>query len=270
VLFKSNHLLPHTSPLPAIGQSIQILPTVDSTNNYAMAQIRGGTAAHGSCFLALEQTAGKGQRGKTWESATGLNIMLSTVIQAQAPFTQFPFLLSASVALAVFDFFSACTTTEDVQIKWPNDLYWQDRKAGGILIEAIRESGEAFRESSGLKWFVVGMGININQTSFNATVNQRVSLKQITGKHWDVLEMSRKLCFYLDKRFQQLISIPPQEILKNYNQVLYKKEQSVTLKKNNQRFNTKVIEVDMDGRLVTMDQLERKWDVGEVEWVKER
>src|SRR5687768_10334996 len=125
--------MPVTNPL---GMPFIELQSVDSTNNYALGQIQKGLAGHGTCFFAHEQYSGKGQRGKTWATETGSNIIISIVLERPflQPFRQFD--LSGSVAVAIQDFFSNYAGPE-TKIKWPNDLYWRDRKAGGMLIENI-------------------------------------------------------------------------------------------------------------------------------------
>src|SRR5688572_17852040 len=78
-----------------------ILSLVESTNNYAMAKLHAGMVIPGTCFLALDQTAGKGQRGRSWVVNPGENITMSAVLQ---PFSYKPFLFSAAVALGCYDF----------------------------------------------------------------------------------------------------------------------------------------------------------------------
>jgi BirA family biotin operon repressor/biotin-[acetyl-CoA-carboxylase] ligase len=117
---------------PAIGQRLIILPSIDSTNNYAMGQANAGLAGHGTVYFALEQTAGKGQRGKSWITTVGENIMMSVVIEPQSLKINDQFLLSAAIALGCYDFFKSYAGDE-ISIKWPNDIYWRDRKAGGYL-----------------------------------------------------------------------------------------------------------------------------------------
>jgi len=118
-------------------------------------------------------------------------------------------------ALSVYDFFKHYAG-EETKIKWPNDLYWRDRKAGGILID---------NHIKGNKWqySVIGMGININQTFFPAELQRPVSLKQITGQHHDPIELARELCACLDKRFTQLQEGKMGIQLAEYNSHLYKK-----------------------------------------------
>jgi birA, biotin-[acetyl-CoA-carboxylase] ligase region len=248
--------LPHPAIPGAIGNPFIILETVDSTNNYAMQKVQSGQAPHGITWFAREQTAGKGQRGKSWLTTANQNIMLSTVIQPALAGSQ-QFLLSAAVALACYDFYKNYAVDE-ISIKWPNDLYWRDRKAGGILIENV------FR---GQDWSfaVVGIGININQVQFDAALPNPVSLKQITGRNFDVVELGKELCNCLNKRYRQL----PGDILQQYQQVLYKLNQPVVLKKGNVVFETIIRGVSAAGRLLTHDVVDREFEFGEVEMVRQ-
>ncbi len=273
--------------LPVIGQSFTVLPTVDSTNNYAMGQVRAGLAGHGAAYFALEQTAGRGQRGKTWITNPGENIMLSVVIQPHGLQISQQFLLSAAVALGCYDFFKN-HAGEETRIKWPNDLYWRDRKAGGILIENRVETTGSGQFAVGSSqwttgdndptadcqlptanwlWAIVGIGININQTSFADEVKNPVSLKQIAGKEMAVEEMVMQLCACLEIRWQSVIRGNNNEIFTAYHQVMYKLNEQVKLKQGSRVFETKVCGVNAGGQLLTKDVIERQFDVGEVEWV---
>lgn len=234
-----------------------ILDTVDSTNIYAMKQIHAAMATHGMAWFAREQTAGKGQRGKSWKSEKDKNITLSLVLEpGRLQYTN-QFQLSAAVALACFEFFSNYAGDE-TKIKWPNDLYWRDRKAGGILIENIVQG-------KNWKWAVVGIGININQTMYNTAIKKPVSLKQITGKNFDVIELAKILHGLLMKYVNELKE--DNSIITAYNEHLYKLNHLVTLKKGNEIFETVIKEVSATGQLVTVDARERQFDFGEVEWV---
>lgn len=272
--------MPNTPSFPPIGQPFIVLPTVDSTNNYAMAQARLGLATHGSVYFAMEQTMGKGQRGKKWLTAPGENIMLSAVVQPMGILLHNQFLLSASMALASYDFLKKYTGAENTRIKWPNDLYWQDRKAGGILIESVvgnQEQGDDSRKMqtindltrSNLPWYwsIIGIGININQTDFTTAIRNPVSIKQITGKTEDVLKLSQELCNCMNTRFIALYKSTPAAIIEEYIAVLYKLNQPVKLKKENAVFETTILGISPEGKLLTRDVLEREFMLGEVEWI---
>ena len=238
---------------------IKILDSVDSTNNYAMAKVRTGMAEHGQAFVAKEQTAGKGQRGKNWQMEPGQNIALSLIVKADKLKQEQQFLLSMAVSLGVYDFFEKYAG-DQTKIKWPNDLYWCDRKAGGILIETVFKGMH-------WKWAVVGIGININQTRFNKSLLNPVSLQQITGNKYDVIEMATELCSFVMKRVEKISAQATKKMVTEYNLHLYKLNEPVKLKKANAVFKTMVKEVSMHGQLCTIDTTERHFDFGEVEWV---
>jgi BirA family biotin operon repressor/biotin-[acetyl-CoA-carboxylase] ligase len=234
-----------------------ILDTVDSTNNYAMAKVHAGMATHGMAWFAKEQTAGKGQRGKHWISEKGKNIALSLVLGPERLSVKSQFQLSAVVAITCFEFFSKYAG-EETTIKWPNDLFWRDRKAGGILIENVLQ-GKTWR------WAVVGIGININQTKFDKAILNPVSLKQITGKNFKITELAKELQALLMKNLGELK--PADEIFNQYNEHLFKINKTVKLKKDGVIFETVIKEISATGRLITIDAIEREFDFGEVEWV---
>jgi BirA family biotin operon repressor/biotin-[acetyl-CoA-carboxylase] ligase len=244
------------------GGFFTILDSVESSNNYAMQQVHEGLATHGMAWFATEQTAGKGQRGKSWTSEKGKNIVMSLVLEP-GQFSEEPhgkttnqFHLSAAIALSCYELLKMYAGDE-IKIKWPNDLYWRDRKAGGILIEN-KFQGKAW------KWAIVGIGINVNQTKFNNLINP-VSLKQITGKTFNVIDLAKELHSLLMKNFA--VGRTPDEIIQQYNEQLYKINQLVTLRKEGIKFDTVIKGVTAQGKLVTVDAIEREFDFGEVEWV---
>jgi len=262
-------LLSQTLLNSPIGQPFIIVPKVDSSNNYAIARMQSGEAEHGTVFFALEQSAGKGQRGKTWISHPNENVTMSAIIQPYGLLLDQQFQLSVAAALACYDFFKNYASEEFTKIKWPNDVYWQDRKAGGILIESgVGSSGRGQDGSVGeWLWSVVGIGININQTEFEEFSTKAVSLRQITGKTWDTVELAKEICNYLEIRYRRLIEGSATEQLEEYNSQLYKLNEIVRLKKANAVFDTTLISVNQKGKLITRDVMEREFDWGEVEFV---
>lgn len=240
------------------------LQSVDSTNNYALDRAHAGLAQHGEAFFAHEQVAGKGQRGHSWTTQKGENIILSVIVNPAPLQVSQQFQLSAAAALAVHDFF-ANYAGENTRIKWPNDLYWQDRKAGGILIESV--IGSSGREKGAWKWAVIGIGININQTVFPSDLINPVSLKQIAGKNNDVIALAHELCRLLNSRFDELLNNGFEKTLAQYNERLYKKGETVKLKKDNRVFDAVILQVTAAGRLFAKHSIEEEFDHGSVEWV---
>jgi BirA family transcriptional regulator, biotin operon repressor / biotin---[acetyl-CoA-carboxylase] ligase len=241
------------------GSFLEILDSVDSTNNYAMAKVREGMAKHGMAFIAKEQTAGKGQRGKSWQMEAGKNITMTLVLNTGMLRAEEQFYLSMLISLGAADFLKN-NVGADITIKWPNDLYWRDRKAGGILIETVMQ-GAAW------KWAIVGIGININQTLFEKHLPNPVSLKNITGRDYDVIGLAKMLYQFVMKRVESIAAQSPGKVLEEYNRNLYKMGETVKLKKANAVFQTHIKGVSMLGQLHTVDTMERQFNFGEVEWV---
>ncbi|HUS01075.1 MAG TPA: biotin--[acetyl-CoA-carboxylase] ligase [Chitinophagaceae bacterium] len=240
--------------------SFMILTRVDSTNNYAMASIRDGIAKHGSAWFSYEQTHGKGRRGKTWRTEKGKNIILSIAADTRFLTVSQQFRLNIATSLACLDFFGKYGGDE-TKIKWPNDIFWNDRKAGGILIENIIKGNT-------WQWAVIGIGININQTEFNLdAVFKPVSLKQITGKEFDVIELAKELHEAILKRYEALRNNGFEKMLVEYKQKLFGLDRSVKLKRDNVVFETIIKGVSPRGKLITVDTNEREFDFDEVEWI---
>ena len=242
-----------------IGHAIIVLESVDSTNNYAMARATSGEAGHGTLFFARNQWAGKGQRGRTWTSTSGENIILSAVLEPVAIATSQAFGLSAAVALACDDLFSRYAGADLTRIKWPNDLYWGDRKAGGVLIE---------NNLRGARWVfaIVGIGINVNQTIFPGTVGRPVSLRQVTGSSADPIKLARELGSCLDRRYTEWQS-DAGAVIDRYNSRLYGLGREVRLRTQEGVLQTVVTGVSPQGMLLTKDTVERSFAFGEVEWL---
>ncbi len=295
--------MPQAPAHKTIGVPFIELQSVDSTNNYARSLLKDSERDHltlrqtgesthfpfGTAVFAHEQLQGRGQWGKTWVTEKSANIILSVIADPGSIQIADQFQLSAWVAVGIHDFFKKYAG-EETKIKWPNDLYWQDRKAGGVLIEvgqlavggwqsgsqqlASRQSGRQQSESRNsedpqrkLNWLIAGIGININQTNFPTELKNPVSLKQITGKNFNVVELAKELCEVLNKKYRELMENGFDGIYNEYLTHLYKLNQRVKLKKNNQAFEGVVKGVTRTGCLVVEHSFEEAFDLGSVEWV---
>ena len=235
-----------------------ILDSVDSTNNYAMALVQKEKLHDIKAIFAMEQTNGKGRRGKIWKSKKGDNITLSIPIQMQwLPVLQ-QFRLSVAVALGCYDLISKYAPGNTF-IKWPNDIFINDSKAGGILIENIIK-GTLWQ------WGVIGIGLNINQEEFDNFNLKATSLLIITKRAHDVLQLSEQLYSFILKRIEELKSGNFLTMLETYNENLFGRGKYVKLKKENIVFETKIIGVSASGQLITQDSLERRFNFDEVEF----
>jgi len=216
------------TPNILLGAPLIELSTIDSTNIYAMAQIRAGLAKSGSCYTADFQTNGKGQHGRVWESSKGQNLLCSYILELNTldalknwtPADQIGF--SAAIALGARAFFAAFAGSE-TKIKKPNDIYFSDRKAGGILIENLVRGQE-------WTWAVIGIGMNINQTEFspaalNSVSSNPISLQEITNQSWDVKKMQQHLSEALNDAIHDWLQFGEEATLKTLEQHIIELDQ---------------------------------------------
>lgn len=153
------------------------LEQVSSTNDYAAELLKSGKAKHLQTIRTDFQSAGKGQKGSSWESERGKNLLASIILLPEQMEADKAFFISMAASLAITD--ALRPLVPEVKIKWPNDIYFRKRKLGGILIENSIGHGRILSS-------VTGIGLNINQSRFPDHLPNPISLAQITGKSWPV------------------------------------------------------------------------------------
>lgn len=196
-----------------IGSTIQPISTIDSTNNYAAAQLLTKSLSEGFVVVANSQNVGRGQGQNTWESEPGKNLTFSVVLYPEFLEISKQFELSKVISLGVLDFLLPLDVKASV--KWPNDIYLDDKKVAGILIEnSIR--------GSKISSAIVGIGLNVNQQTFTSNAPNPVSLSQYTAKIYPLEETLNQLCACLDDRYQQLIQKDFGSIDNDYLMNLYR------------------------------------------------
>lgn len=223
-----------------------------------MALVHEGMAQHGLAVLAGLQTSGKGQRNKSWLSAQNQNLLCSIVIQPNLHLRD-AFILSMATAIAVRDLFNKYAGSE-TRIKWPNDIYWRDRKAGGILIENVLQG-------SYWKYAVIGIGLNINQTDFGSELQRAVSLKQVTGKEWKLPGIANELFSSMENVLHFLEEQGAAAIIETYHTHLFRLHENIRLKKGGREFPALLKSVGRDGFLVVETNTEERFKAGEIEWL---
>lgn len=160
---------------------IKHLNTIGSTNSYVRDEAARLWETAGDVQAVVvytdEQTAGRGQRGNSWLSSAGENLLMSIVVRPAALPVVSQFALSQAIALSVRAAMSYLGI--DVVLKWPNDIYTGNRKLAGILVEL--DCCGKFVEQA-----VIGVGLNVNQVQFDAMDKVPVSMKMLTGETYDV------------------------------------------------------------------------------------
>jgi BirA family biotin operon repressor/biotin-[acetyl-CoA-carboxylase] ligase len=235
-----------------------ILECVDSTNNYATALVQRGELGSGNAIFALQQTAGKGRRGRQWESSKGANILLSIPVEMQWLSVSHQFELSVAVALACLDLLSEHVLA-NLFIKWPNDIFLNDKKTAGILIDNVLRGNS-------WQWAIIGIGININQENFEGLGFAATSLSKETNRRYNVVDLAEQLHQLVLKRISDLKKGDFSRMLNDYNSHLYGKGKKVKLKKQNIVFQAEITGVSSSGQLIIKDGMERRFDFDEVEF----
>ncbi len=158
----------------AIELDISVLESIDSTNSWCLQQSKIGKSLPFACF-AEQQTQGRGRRGKTWFMSPGSNIAMSVVWSFDTAYQQL-ILLPLSIALAIVETLESFGL-QDVQIKWPNDVYVGDKKIAGILIETQPVKSASKKNTEIV--VTVGIGLNYDMSSFDENIRQSLTLTDI-------------------------------------------------------------------------------------------
>jgi len=165
--------------------------------------------------MAVDQYNGRGQKDAVWQSEPGKNLTFSMLLMPTFLEPKQQFVLTAAISLAVARWLESLTRVT-VKIKWPNDIYIGDRKIGGILIENILK-GKTWKSA------IVGIGINVNQTSFPPTIRkQATSVKQILHRDCQVSDLLADLCRHIEREYGALKSGNSDTTLADYRQQLYR------------------------------------------------
>ena len=223
------------------------LDETDSTNNFLSALCDKEGVPEFTTVCTNFQTAGKGQRGNSWESEKGRNLLFSFVIYPQFVKAREQFILSEIISLSVKEALDCHIS--DVSVKWPNDIYWKDKKICGMLIENVLGDG-------GVARCIAGIGLNINQQAFLSDAPNPVSLSQITGKEEDLQVVLTDVLLFVARYYKDLKHNPEvftSYLSEKYNQSLYRREGIYPFRDAQGAFEASILRVAPDGRLFLLD-----------------
>lgn len=206
------------------------------------------------------QTAGRGQRGNSWESEEKKNLLFSLLLTPSFLPANEQFILSQVVSLSIKE--ELDTYGSGFSIKWPNDIYWNDKKICGILIENDLQG-------SYLSQSIAGICININQEAFHSSAPNPVSLKQITGKEHDLNSILENILCRLDSYYKKIQSGYMESISQTYYNALFRKEVFAGFSDKNGKFTARIIRVEPSGLLVVADKdgMERSYAFKEISYI---
>jgi len=217
-----------------------LLPSVSSTNDYAAMLIRDRKAIDFQVIRAEYQSAGKGQKGSSWESEAGQNLMFTIILFPTFLDIAKHFYLSVAASLGIADAIKAIVP--DVSIKWPNDIYVGRKKLGGMLIE----NG---LERSAILHSIIGIGLNVNQQTFCSDATNPVSLHMLTGMTYDLEEMLLSVYTTIKKRFTSLQQEKFKELREDYCMNLLGYGSSMQYEANGKKFNAVITGFEDTGEI---------------------
>ena len=211
--------------------------------------------------IADYQTGGRGQVGNKWESERGKNLLFSTLVRPINLSVKDQFYLSRAVSIAITE--AVGEIVAGVKIKWPNDIYVGDCKLAGILIENNLR-GSYINET------IIGLGLNVNQTEFDSSIPNPVSLKNLTNRDHDIIEVYKSIISKLESWLNVLNSKEFDAIAISYMPKLYRMDGELhKFSDANGEFMAQIIDVEPDGHLLLRDEQQqiRRYMFKEVEYV---
>ena len=230
------------------GAETYYFDKIDSTNTKAKELAEEGHPS-GTFVVADQQTAGKGRRGRSWDSLPGTGIYMTLMLKPDIN-PNHASMLTLVTAMAVANAMHRVTGAEAL-IKWPNDIYWKEKKICGMLIENDL-MGRNISQS------IVGIGININQEAFHGAAPNPVSIYQITGKQYDIFEILKNIMLRIQSYYCQLKKDDTTSIVTRYTESLFRKDGMHRYKDADGEFLAQIVCVEPEGKLILEDEIQTK------------
>ena len=235
---------------------------IDSTNKYLQNLLEEGKDIADNVVVTEFQTSGKGQGKNVWESEAGKNLLFSIALDMSFLRAESQFVLTQMVSVAMINVMKNYLPEESLFIKWPNDIYFNDKKIAGILIK---------NEIKGMMMgtSIIGIGLNVNQESFDENLPNPISMKMITGKDYDLEEIFWDICSRLISFSQQPTANSQQPIASSYIKYLYRYRQWAFYEHEGIRKELMIVGYDKFGRLVLKEKNDREvvCDLKEISFV---
>ena len=243
-----------------IGKSFIDLAIIDSTNNYAQQLLANSQPADGTLISTFNQNKGKGYHNNTWLSEANKNLSFSIILYPNFIDAHQQFYLNMAISIAIVEALNDYSKKEFL-IKWPNDIYFNKKKIGGILIENSIIGSK-------INTCIIGVGLNINQKNFNAALPNPSSLKLITNKTTDLYKLLNELVKSIESKYQILQSGAFEQLAQQYKNQLYGINKLLKFKIDGNLFEGIIKGVDDFGRLVISENsIEKKYHYKEIEYV---
>ena len=219
--------------------------TLESTNQYLQNLLNEGIDIVDNIVVTDYQTSGKGQGKNVWESEDGKNLLFSIALDMSFLKAENQFILTQIVSVTMINVLKKYLPEESLSIKWPNDIYFNDKKIAGILIK---------NEIRGMMMgtSIIGIGLNVNQTSFNEDLPNPISMKMITGNDFELEELLSAISYQLSTVNSQ------QSTVNSYTDKLYRYKQWAFYEHEGQVKEMMITGYDQFGRLILKEKNDRE------------
>ena len=244
-----------------VGQNLVSLKEVDSTNTFLKNILSNSKPVpDGTVIMAETQYAGRGQRDNTWHAEPGKNLTFSLLLKPGFLSAQQQFDLTRAVSLGVYDALSPLLR-DSLKIKWPNDIYYGDKKLGGMLIENILQGSQ-------IKSAIIGIGLNVNQENFPDNATNATSIKKILQRDYELKNILAEICNHIEAYYLHLKAGRFEHVRNVYLSRLYWLNEQHEFKSNGQVFEGVIKNVEDNGLLV-IDQngAEQAYNLKEIEFL---
>ena len=213
-----------------------------STNSYLRELImREKEQPEGTVVITDYQTAGRGQKGNSWESERDKNLTFSILLHPNHIPPGKQFILSQLISIAIVGVLKKYD--RHFTIKWPNDIYWKEKKIAGMLIE-VDLTGSSLSNA------IIGIGININQRHFKSDAPNPVSLTQITGKEHNLSELLEKILDSIVDEYNKYTPDNEEEIRQKYMALLFRNKGVYPYLYGEEIFNASIEGIEPNGQLI--------------------
>lgn len=237
--------------------------TLDSTNKYLQNLLEEGVDIVDNIVVADFQSSGKGQGKNVWQSENGKNLLFSIALDMSCLRAENQFVLTQMVSIAMINVLKKYLPEENLFIKWPNDIYFKNKKIAGILIK---------NEIKGMMMgtSIIGIGLNVNQESFDENLPNPISMKMITGKDYNLDEILLSICSCLISFSGQQPTVNSQQSTVNsYIKYLYRYKQWSFYQHEGSVKEMMIVGYDQFGRLLLKEKNDREvvCDLKEISFV---
>lgn len=226
------------------------LEQIDSTNAYLQRK-QSECDIRNWVVSVDEQTAGKGMGTNNWESEVGKNLTFSLALGMDFLPAGRQFLLSEAVPLGIVEVLDKILPAEKLSIKWPNDIYYENRKLGGILINSTIKAGK-------MDISIIGVGLNVNQMQFQDWPTHPVSLQQITGKEYDLQPLLEQVVESIYNKVE-VLKTHSTDIEQEYLKRLFRYRTWADYEKEGKVMRLFMKGIDAFGRLLLVDKAEKEY-----------